>query len=63
MKKSEIEEMERLRGAVDRLQKENLAQHGELISLREQVKIMEGTLDRFGKIIAEALKGAGEKKA
>lgn len=62
MKKSEIEEMERLRAAVDRLQKENLAQHSELISLREQVKILEGTIKHFGDIIVEALKSAGRLK-
>lgn len=60
MKKAEIEEMDRLRAAVDRLQKENMAQHQELIVLRERVAILEGINDRFGSIIAEALKGAGK---
>lgn len=62
MKRAEIEEMDRLRAAVDRLQKENMAQHGELMSLREQVKILEGTIKHFGDIIVEALKASERMK-
>ena len=58
MKRAEAEEMQRLRDAVTRLQKENLIQHNELIVLRDNVKVLEGTIDRFGKIIMEALRGA-----
>lgn len=62
MKKSEIEEMQRLRDAVDRLHKENLTQLQELIALRENVKVQQGIIDHFGKIIAEALKNVGVRK-